>query len=70
MSCTHEHFFITCLSYSSACLQVNEASERIDLERLKVREKIHFFGDIMLYEDELADNGRSVLSVKIVSVFS
>ena len=37
------------------------------MERLKIREKIHFFGDIVLYEDELADNGRSVISIKIVS---
>ena len=49
------------------CPQVEETTEHIDMERLKVREKIHFFGDIMLYEDELADHGRSVISIKVVS---
>jgi len=47
---------------------VSETTERIDLEKLKVREKIHFYADILLFEDELADNGSSMLSVKIVSV--
>ena len=46
-----------------------ETTERIDIEKLKQRERICFYDDIMLFEDELSDNGCSVLSVKIVSVF-
>ena len=40
----------------------------IDYERLKLREKILFFDEVILYEDELDDNGCAVLSAKIVSV--
>ena len=39
----------------------------IDYERLKLREKILFFDEVILYEDELDDNGCAVLSSKIVS---
>ena len=49
-------------------LQVEPTDARIDLEKLKVREKIHFYADIVLFEDELGDNGHSGLSVKIVSI--
>ena len=34
---------------------------------MKEKEKILFFDDVILYEDELDDNGCSKLSVKIVS---
>ena len=40
-------------------------SERIDYEKLKRREKILFFDEVILYEDELDDNGSAVLNVKI-----
>lgn len=46
--------------------QVIETSERIDIEKLKAPEKIHFFDEIVLYEDELHDNGCAVLNVKVV----
>lgn len=46
--------------------QVVETSERIDIEKLKLPEKIHFFDEIILYEDELHDNGCAVLNVKVV----
>ncbi|XP_064617649.1 LOW QUALITY PROTEIN: TIP41-like protein [Liolophura sinensis] len=46
-------------------LNVTETSDRIDLEKLKQREKIMFYDDIVLFEDELADNGASVLNIKI-----
>jgi len=39
--------------------------ERIDLEQLKVKEKIFFYEDLILYEDELADNGIAKLNVKL-----
>ena len=46
--------------------KVEANDERIDVERLKVRDKIGFYSDVMLFEDELHDSGCSVLSVKIV----
>jgi len=46
---------------------VKPTTEKIDVEKLKVRDKIHFYADILLFEDELSDNGCSVLRVKIVS---
>lgn len=39
--------------------------ERIDLDRLKVREQIMFFQEVLLFEDELHDHGVSTISVKI-----
>ena len=44
-----------------------ETDERIDMEKLKKREKIHFYQDLLLYEDELGDNGIANLSVKMVT---
>lgn len=46
-------------------MKVEATDERIDMEKLKVREKIHFYDDILLFEDELSDNGTSVMNVKI-----
>lgn len=43
--------------------------EKIDYERLKIQEKILFYDEIVLYEDELDDNGISKLSIKIVRYF-
>lgn len=42
-------------------------TERIDMERLKAREQIKFFEDVLLFEDELHDHGVSMINVKIVS---
>lgn len=39
--------------------------EQIDLERLKRRDPILFYDEVVLFEDELADNGASMLSVKL-----
>lgn len=39
--------------------------EPIDLERLKRRDPILFYDEVVLFEDELADNGASMLSVKL-----
>lgn len=38
---------------------------RINIEKLKVKEKIHFYDEIDLFEDELADHGVAKCSVKI-----
>ncbi|KAM8947287.1 TIP41-like protein [Pelodytes ibericus] len=40
-------------------------SERINTEKLKTREQIMFFEEVLLFEDELHDHGVSSLSVKI-----
>lgn len=50
-----------------ADIQVEETAEGIDYSQLKQQEKIHFYDDVILYEDELADNGTAMLNVKIVS---
>ena len=39
---------------------------RIDMEKLKQKEKILFFDEIHLYEDELADHGCASCSIKVV----
>ena len=36
------------------------------MEKLKIKEKIYFYDDVVLYEDELADNGVAKLNVKMV----
>ena len=42
-----------------------ETDQAIPLELLKRPDPILFFDDVMLYEDELADNGITVMSVKV-----
>lgn len=49
----------------TVCLKVEETDERIDVNKLKVREEILFYDDITLYEDELADHGTAQYSVKV-----
>merc|ERR1712111_211964 len=46
-------------------LEWQKTEERIDYEKLKQKEQILFFEDIILFEDELDDNGCSKLSAKI-----
>ncbi|XP_072231768.1 TIP41-like protein [Leuresthes tenuis] len=46
-------------------IKVTETAERIDIEKLKARENILFFDEVLLFEDELHDHGVSMLSVKI-----
>lgn len=46
-------------------IKVSETAERIDLEKLKVREQIMFFNEVLLFEDELHDHGVSMIGVKI-----
>ncbi|KAL2441949.1 TIP41-like protein [Exophiala dermatitidis] len=45
--------------------QFEESTEPIPLELLKRPDPILFFDDVILYEDELADNGITMLSCKI-----
>lgn len=48
-------------------LKAIETVERINMEKLKAREQIMFFDEVLLFEDELHDHGVSMISVKIVS---
>lgn len=50
---------------TSPSIGVNPSNDKIDYEKLKERENILFYKDIVLYEDELDDNGCSKLSIKI-----
>nr|XP_033798386.1 TIP41-like protein [Geotrypetes seraphini] len=45
--------------------KVVPTTDRIDTEKLKAREQIQFFDEVLLFEDELHDHGVSSLSVKI-----
>lgn len=47
--------------------KIEETNERIDIDKLRQRDKIMFYHDLTLFEDELHDNGIAVSSVKIVS---
>eukprot|EP00095_Tigriopus_kingsejongensis_P002115 maker-scaffold447_size167621-snap-gene-0.42 protein:Tk02115 transcript:maker-scaffold447_size167621-snap-gene-0.42-mRNA-1 annotation:"hypothetical protein DAPPUDRAFT_302576" len=46
-------------------IKVEPCPHGIDYDKLKEREKILFFDEVILYEDELDDNGCSVLSSKL-----
>ncbi|KAG8515800.1 TIP41-like protein [Galemys pyrenaicus] len=46
-------------------LKVVPTTDHIDTEKLKTREQIKFFEEVLLFEDELHDHGVSSLSVKI-----
>ncbi|EFA01841.1 TIP41-like protein [Tribolium castaneum] len=46
-------------------VQVVPTEERINIEKLKEKEKILFYQELMLYEDELHDNGISSCTIKI-----
>lgn len=47
--------------------EVEETSERIDIDKLRQKDKIMFYHDLTLFEDELHDHGIAVNSIKIVS---
>lgn len=47
--------------------KLEETNERIDVDKLRQKDKILFYHDLTLFEDELHDNGIAVSSVKIVS---
>lgn len=50
---------------NSCSLQWVICKEKIDLVTLALKEPILFYDEIILYEDELADNGISLLTVKV-----
>ncbi|XP_055806804.1 TIP41-like protein isoform X4 [Solanum dulcamara] len=52
----------------SSCIQWEDCKEKIDLVALASKEPILFYDEIILYEDELADNGISLLTIKVLRV--
>uniref|UniRef100_A0A158R610 TIP41-like protein n=1 Tax=Syphacia muris TaxID=451379 RepID=A0A158R610_9BILA len=50
---------------TSKGFKIEPTDERIDMEKLKSREPIHFYSQIVLYEDELADHGCSQMTVRV-----
>ena len=52
--------------YAGVCShEFHESNVPIDVERLKRRDPILFFDQNILFEDELADNGASLMTVKL-----
>ncbi|GFY95006.1 TIP41-like family protein [Actinidia rufa] len=47
-------------------LHWEDCNEQIDMAALASKEPILFYDEVILYEDELADNGVSLLTVKVV----
>jgi type 2A phosphatase activator TIP41 len=47
------------------CAEFQETTDPIPIELLRRQDPILFFDDVILYEDELADNGITMLSCKI-----
>ncbi len=45
--------------------RIETTDQQIDLEKLKRQEQILFYDELTLYEDELADNGMTTLTLKI-----
>eukprot|EP01119_Soliformovum_irregulare_P011072 TRINITY_DN2749_c0_g1_i2.p1 TRINITY_DN2749_c0_g1~~TRINITY_DN2749_c0_g1_i2.p1 ORF type:complete len:232 (+),score=52.56 TRINITY_DN2749_c0_g1_i2:176-871(+) len=44
---------------------IEKTTEKIDVDRLKRPDPILYYSELVLYEDELADNGTSQLSIKM-----
>jgi type 2A phosphatase activator TIP41 len=55
----------TLLGEKENVLQASPTQEKINYEKLKIKEKILFYDEVELFEDELDDNGCSHLSVKL-----
>ncbi|KVH93321.1 TIP41-like protein [Cynara cardunculus var. scolymus] len=53
---------------NSCCLKWEECEEQINVVALASKEPILFYDEVILYEDELADNGVSLLTVKVLRV--
>ncbi|GAU15029.1 hypothetical protein TSUD_48240 [Trifolium subterraneum] len=53
------------ISEETGNLHWEDCKEQIDLVALSSKEPILFYDEVVLYEDELADNGVSLLTVKV-----
>merc|ERR1719348_608258 len=64
----HPYDWTFTTDYAGTCSgpwKIEETELRINYEKLKVQEKILFFDEVVLYEDELDDNGCTKLSIKL-----
>ncbi|GAB4852842.1 TIP41-like protein [Ancistrocladus abbreviatus] len=52
-------------SEGSCSLRWEDCNQKIDIVALAKKEPILFYDEVVLYEDELADNGISLLTVKV-----
>lgn len=53
--------------YKGTCPEVfTQGSTEIDLSKLTSPDPILFYDEVLLFEDELGDNGTSILSIKVV----
>lgn len=55
-------------NYSGTTSQFIDSDLMIDTQKLANREEILFYDHVILYEDELGDNGVAVLSIRLVSI--
>ncbi|XWS68092.1 hypothetical protein CRYUN_Cryun04dG0060500 [Craigia yunnanensis] len=53
------------ISRGSLGLHWEDCKEQLDVAALTLKEPILFYDEVVLYEDELADNGVSLLTVKV-----
>ncbi|KAI3692571.1 hypothetical protein L6452_32388 [Arctium lappa] len=53
---------------NSCCLKWEECEEQINVVALASKEPILFYDEVILYEDELADSGISLLTGKVVKI--
>ncbi|KAF5444330.1 hypothetical protein F2P56_036816 [Juglans regia] len=56
------------ISQRTCNLHWEDCEEKIDVVSLTSKEPILFYDEVVLYEDELADNGVSLLTVKVLRV--
>jgi type 2A phosphatase activator TIP41 len=49
-------------------LEQHQGESLVDTERLKRQEPILFYDENILYEDELADNGTAMLTIRLVTI--
>lgn len=45
---------------------MEDTEETVNSELLKSKDPIQFYDEVILYEDELADNGSSIMKARIV----
>ncbi|KAJ7562544.1 hypothetical protein O6H91_03G073800 [Diphasiastrum complanatum] len=62
---SHGRSFMTTDHATSSPIQWVDCDDKIDLVALRAKDPILFYDEVVLYEDELADNGVSLLSVKV-----
>ncbi|GMI88281.1 hypothetical protein HRI_002497400 [Hibiscus trionum] len=54
------------ISDESSGLHLEDCEEQLDVAVLTRKEPLIFYDEVIIYEDELSDNGESLLTVKVV----